>query len=106
MSSVRGPLRRLAAALALVGLLACSGMGLCWTRFGGRGRDGCAGERMSASSGAACTSSATYVGASPFAARAPIAVVVRIETPEAQTGTAASPRPAGPAKSPPLVLRI
>jgi hypothetical protein len=104
-----GWMRRFAASVALLGLLACSGFGMCWTRVVPlvHHHDCCtsAGDRISRPA-QPCAGEASFVKATfvpPSApADAPVAVVA---TPAVAT-TAAAFAPSFRVKDPPLVLRI
>ncbi|SRR5712691_10349494 len=106
--AMTGWTRRLAAAAALSGLLACSGLGMCWTRVVPAAHDGCAsaGDRISRLP-QPCAGDASYVKAESVPASAPApAPVADVALAARAVWVAGAFAPAFPVKSPPLVLRI
>jgi hypothetical protein len=106
--AMTGSTRRLAAAAALSGLLACSGLGMCWTRVVPTAHDCCtSGGDQIARTAQPCAGDASYVKAEslPPSVAASAPTVADLAPPRA-VGPAAAFGPAFPAKSPPLVLRI
>jgi hypothetical protein len=105
--AMTGWTRRLAAAAALSGLLACSGLGMCWTRVVPTAHDCCtsAGGQIARRS-RPCAGEASYVKAESLPPSvAPAPMVADLAPPRAVWPGAAF-APAFPVKSPPLVLRI
>lgn len=104
-----GPMRRLAALLALSGLLACSGLGMCWTRVlpTAHPHDCCAGDGQRISRPAQpCAGEASFVKATVLPPAAPAdGPVAILPASQAAVATAAF-APSFPVKNPPLVLRI
>src|ERR1700687_5604070 len=103
-----GGTRRLAPAAALSGLLACSGLGMCWTRVVPAAHD-CgtsAGDRIARPS-QPCAGDASYVKAKslPPSVAPALAMVADLASPRA-VWPAAAFAPAFPVKAPPLVLRV
>lgn len=100
---------RLAAAVAVTALLACSSLGLCWRQLGGERHECCAGgETMSAPVNPCGSPVATVSPVKLPTPQAATALPVLSETPPAAT-LPPSPRAFSPSfrvMPPPLVLRI
>jgi hypothetical protein len=107
--AMTGWTRRLAAAAALSGLLACSGLGMCWTRVlpVATAHDCCTsrGDRISRAP-QPCTGEASYVKAESVPPSAPTAMPVALLTTSTHSVRPAAFAPSFPVKDPPLVLRI
>jgi hypothetical protein len=102
-------LTRIAACVALTAILACSGLGLCWQRFGSGGAHDCcaADETQIATPAKPCAASGEVVTVVKIAPALP--VTSRIGTAEAVEFASASRAFAPPlfkTRSAPLVLRI
>ena len=101
--------RRLAATVALSGLLACSGLGMCWTRVVpvAQGHDCCAGSGDGISRAAQpCSGDASYVKAESVPPSAPTSAPVAVVPTSTDIVWPAAFAPSFPVKAPPLVLRI
>lgn len=104
MMDVRS-VRRALAASALASVLACSGLGLCWTQLMPRAHDCC--ERESASTSRPCSSAAVKAPAVDLLLPVAPSSFPAVERPFAALGARlAAPAPVRIAASPPLVLRI
>jgi len=105
MLSMREPFARAVAGLALVSLLACSGLGLCWKQFASRGHDCC--EPETASPAKPCASAVEQ--GTPLKVLPPAVTVLPVG--EASVAAATESMPFAFAlvlapKAPPLILRI
>jgi hypothetical protein len=109
MRAMTGWTRRLAAALALSGLLACSGLGMCWTRVVplAHHHDCCTsdGERISRPA-QPCAGEASFVKAASLPPTAPADGPVAILPAAHAVFATGAFAPSFPVKDPPLVLRI
>ena len=100
-------LARAAAASALVAILACSSLGVCWRQFAHRSHDCCTGGGVMTERARPCAAlvaSETAVKVAP-----PAGTVITFEgpLPAPAAGTASvAPLPALLPQSPPLVLRV
>ena len=98
---------RAAAGLALIAILACSGLGLCWQQFGKGGHDCCSADEARLSTPAkSCAAPAATVLSVKVTPPSLVSALPAI----AATGHAAvcfrASHPTFAAKDPPLVLRI
>ena len=98
---------RVAAGLALIAILACSGLGLCWQQFGKGGHDCCSADEAQLSTPAkACAAPAATVLTVKVTPPPLVSALPAI----APMGHAAvcfrASHPAFAVKDPPLVLRI
>ena len=107
--AMTGWTRRLAAAAALSGLLACSGLGMCWTRVlpAAGAHDCCArgGDRISRAP-QPCAGEVSYVKAESVPPSAPTSMPVALRATSTHAVWPAAFAPSFPVKDPPLVLRI
>jgi hypothetical protein len=104
-----GWVRRLAASLALSGLLACAGLGMCWTRVVplAHHHDCCtsAGDQISRPA-QPCAGEASFVKVTSVPPSAPADAPVAVLGAPASLAPTAAFAPSFPVKDPPLVLRI
>ena len=107
--AMNGWTRRLAATAALSGLLACSGLGMCWTRVmpAAIAHDCCSGgaDRISRAP-QPCAGEASYVKAESVPPSAPTAMPVALLATSTHCVRPAAFAPSFRVKDPPLVLRI
>lgn len=104
---MRAPFARVAAASALVAILACSGLGVCWRQLARHAHDCCTdsgGMTERARPCAAAVASETIVKVAP-PADTPMAIEDPLLAHVAGTASVA-PTSAFRPKSPPLVLRV
>jgi len=98
---------RLAAAVALIGILACSGLGVCWRQFASAAHHCCTGDDGGkAPEVRPCASVVAHEAAAkivpPAVAQLPAALDPAFQTTMALPGAGAL----APTTSPPLILRI
>jgi hypothetical protein len=101
-------MRRLAATLSIVALLACSSMGTCWAMLAaaGSGHDCCESGASLAAPAKACASTLATVSPVDVAAPAEAPVALLELGPAAYTAPVHAFAPAFPVLAPPLILRI
>jgi hypothetical protein len=105
---MRSVASRLAAALTLAALLACSGLGVCWRQLAHDAHDCCAKDDAIATPSKPCASA---VASEATLKLVPPAVAVALfvftaPTLEASPAARVAPSAVSSTKSPPLVLRV
>ena len=101
-------MRRLAASISLVALLACSSMGTCWAMLAtaGSGHECCESGASLAAPAQACASTLATVAPVDVAAPAETPLAPIELAPAAHLASASAFAPAFPVLAPPLILRI
>lgn len=102
-----GPrLRGVTARLALLAIVACSSLGICWKELAPRGHDCCERQGSRDAPAPGCASPTLHASAVPLAL--PVAVVVSVPglEPVLAPPVLRAVRSAPGTKAPPLILRI
>jgi hypothetical protein len=98
--------RRLAAGLALISLLACSGLGLCWRQLATRAHACCADQGAAVTTPAGPCASAVAKATPPTLAPPAVRPAPAIDAPLTRTAASFLSSPSRHVHVPPLVLRI
>jgi hypothetical protein len=98
---------RLAAAVAFIGILACSGLGICWRQFASAAHHCCTGDDGStATQVRPCASVVAHEAAVKIVPPAVAQLPATLDPESLTTMAAPGAGPLAPTKSPPPILRI